>query len=90
VVEALFETDEERDARRKRNILFFFSTLVIFIAVIGLYNIYEVVKPLPNVDACRALNYSAGLTDAHNRTVCFNDCRTKNVFECKVMKAITR
>jgi hypothetical protein len=84
----LFETDEERGARNKRNALFLVSTLIILIALSGLFTLYEAMKPLPQLAACHALGYDAGMNGTRGETVCFANCTTKNVFECKNMKVI--
>jgi hypothetical protein len=43
---------------------------------------------LPQLAACHALGYDAGMNGTRGETVCFANCTTKNVFECKNMKVI--
>ena len=83
----MLETDEEIRARLRRNaILAFFGFVLLLFGSVGFIT-WESIKPLPQVEACKAQGYEGGI-EGTTGVICYDDCEDNIIETCGTSRTL--
>lgn len=79
----MFEDEKEQ----QKKLFITISIIILIILTISIINIYQKIKPLPNIKECEEKGFIAG-KNINNKIYCFDECNTKILTECKIIKVL--
>lgn len=78
----MFESPEELASKRRVRLLLIVGGMVLLVVVGASWYGWLALKPLPQIEECEALNWSAGRVDVSGYKVCYNDCLKNRIESC--------